>query len=46
MGRIYASAEALIGGTPLLHAANIEKKENLRARVLLKLEGFNPGGSS
>ncbi|MBR5288966.1 MAG: cysteine synthase A [Clostridia bacterium] len=46
MGRIFASAEALIGGTPLLHAANIEKKENLRARVLLKLEGFNPGGSS
>ncbi|MBR5224691.1 MAG: cysteine synthase A [Clostridia bacterium] len=46
MGRIYASAEALIGGTPLLHAANIEKKENLRARVLLKLEGFNPGGSA
>ncbi len=46
MSRIYASAEALIGGTPLLHAANIGKKENLRARVLLKLEGFNPGGSS
>ena len=46
MGRIYASAEALIGGTPLLHAANIEKREALGARVLLKLEGFNPGGSS
>lgn len=46
MGRIYASAEELIGGTPLLHAANIEKKEGLKARVLIKLEGFNPGGSS
>ncbi|MBR3794510.1 MAG: cysteine synthase A [Clostridia bacterium] len=46
MGRIYASAEELIGGTPLLHAANIEKQEGLSARLLLKLEGFNPGGSS
>ena len=46
MGRIYASAEELIGGTPLLHAANIEKQEKLHACLLLKLEGFNPGGSS
>lgn len=46
MGKIYASAEELIGGTPLLHAANIEKKESLAARILLKLEGFNPGGSA
>lgn len=46
MERIYASAEQLIGGTPLLHAANIGKKEGLKARILLKLEGFNPGGSA
>jgi len=46
MARIYGSAEALIGRTPLLHAMHIEKEEGLRARLLLKLEGFNPGGSA
>jgi len=46
MARIYTSAEQLIGATPLLEAAHIEKEEGLRARLLLKLEGFNPGGSA
>ena len=43
---IYTSAEQLIGRTPLLEAVHIEKEENLKARLLLKLEGFNPGGSA
>ena len=46
MARIYTSAEQLIGHTPLLEAMHIEKEKNLKARLLLKLEGFNPGGSS
>ncbi|MBE5799249.1 MAG: cysteine synthase A [Clostridiales bacterium] len=46
MARIFASAQQLIGGTPLLEAKHIEKEEGLKARLLLKLEGFNPGGSS
>ena len=46
MARIYTSAEQLIGHTPLLEAVHIEKEENLNARLLLKLEGFNPGGSA
>ena len=44
--RIFHSAEELIGGTPLLRAAHIEKAMGLKARLLLKLEGFNPGGSA
>ncbi len=43
---IYTSAEQLIGNTPLLRAARVEREEGLCARLLLKLEGFNPGGSS
>ena len=43
---IYTSAEQLIGRTPLMEAAHIEKNEQLGARLLLKLEGFNPGGSA
>ena len=43
---IYTSAEQLIGRTPLMDAAHIEKNEQLGARLLLKLEGFNPGGSA
>lgn len=35
----------LIGNTPLLEVSNIERKENLQARLLVKLESFNPGGS-
>ena len=46
MAKVYTSAEQLIGHTPLLEAAHIEKEEDLKARLLLKLEGFNPGGSS
>ena len=46
MARIYTSAEQLIGATPLLEAAHIMKEEGLRARLLIKLEGFNPGGSA
>ncbi len=43
---IYTSVEQLIGGTPLLQLKNIEKQENLSARVLAKLEGMNPAGSA
>ena len=45
MSRIYTSADQLIGGTPLLELTHIEKKENLKAKVLVKLEYFNPAGS-
>ena len=45
MSRIYQSAEQLIGGTPLLELVNIEKKLGLKARILAKLESFNPAGS-
>lgn len=46
MSRIFSSAEQLIGGTPLMEAGNITGREGLQAKILLKLEGFNPGGSS
>ena len=46
MAKIYTSAEQLIGHTPLLRAVHIEREEGLKAKLLLKLEGFNPGGSS
>ena len=46
MMRIFDSAEQLIGGTPLLRARHIEKELQLKAKLLLKLEGFNPGGSA
>ncbi len=45
MSRIYTSADQLIGGTPLLELTHIEKEEGLKARVLAKLEYFNPAGS-
>ena len=45
MSRIYTSAEQLIGGTPLLELTNVEKKLGLKARLLAKLEYFNPAGS-
>ena len=45
MKGIYTSITQLIGKTPLLEAANIEKELNLSAKVLLKLEYFNPAGS-
>ena len=45
MANIYNSVTELIGRTPLLRLNNIEKEENLQARLLVKLEAFNPGGS-
>ena len=45
MAKIYTSAEQLIGNTPLLELKNIEKKYALKARLLAKLEYFNPAGS-
>ena len=45
MGRIYTSADQLIGGTPLLELTHIEREEALEARVLAKLEYLNPAGS-
>lgn len=45
MARIYNSLIELIGNTPLLEVGNIEKSEALKARVLVKIESFNPGGS-
>ena len=45
MSRIYTAADQLIGHTPLLELTNIEKDEGLKARLLVKLEYFNPAGS-
>lgn len=45
MGKIYKNATELIGKTPLVEFSNIEKKLGLEARILAKLEYFNPAGS-
>lgn len=45
MANIYTSADQLIGKTPLLELTQIEKSEGLNARILAKLEYFNPAGS-
>ena len=45
MSKIYTSADQLIGRTPLMELTHIEKNENLAAKVLAKLEYFNPAGS-
>lgn len=45
MARIYNNLTELVGATPLLEVKNIEKSESLGARVIVKLEYFNPGGS-
>lgn len=45
MSRIYTSADQLIGRTPLLELSNLEKELGLKARILGKLEYFNPAGS-
>jgi len=45
MQKIYTSADQLIGHTPLLELTHIEKKYALKARILAKLEYFNPAGS-
>jgi len=46
MQKIYSSITELIGNTPLLELKNIQKKYGLNARILAKLEGFNPAGSA
>ena len=45
MAKIYQDLSELIGNTPLMEVKNIEKAENLKARLLVKIESFNPGGS-
>ena len=45
MSKIYTSADQLIGHTPLLELTHIENTENLEAKILAKLEYFNPAGS-
>ena len=45
MARIYTSADQLIGNTPLLELTHIEREQGLKARILAKLEYFNPAGS-
>ena len=45
MSRVYTSAEQLIGKTPLLELTSIEKEYELKAKILAKLEYFNPAGS-
>lgn len=46
MTNVYTSVEQLIGHTPLLELRRIFEEEGLQARVLAKLESFNPGGSA
>ena len=45
MSNIYTSVDQLVGKTPLLELVNIEKENNLKAKILAKLEYFNPAGS-
>ena len=45
MSKIYTSADQLVGKTPLLELTHIEKKYGLKAKILAKLEYFNPAGS-
>lgn len=46
MSHIYTSVDQLVGNTPLLELTHLEKKYNLKARILAKLEFFNPAGSA
>lgn len=46
MAKIYTAMEQLIGGTPLLQLAHLEERFHLKARLLAKLEAFNPAGST
>lgn len=46
MSRIYTSVTQLIGATPLLELCNLEKTDDLKAKICAKLEGFNPAGSA
>ena len=43
---VYTSVDKMIGGTPLLELHNLEKELGLKAKVLAKLEYFNPAGSA
>ncbi|MDE6379631.1 MAG: cysteine synthase A [Muribaculaceae bacterium] len=43
--KIYKSLTELVGNTPLVELTNIENEDGLKARVLVKIESFNPGGS-
>lgn len=45
MSRIYTSADQLVGGTPMLELTHIKKEYSLEAKILAKLELFNPAGS-
>ncbi|MBP5292615.1 MAG: pyridoxal-phosphate dependent enzyme, partial [Clostridia bacterium] len=45
MSKIYQGTLGLIGNTPLVEVTNIEKSQNLAAKVIVKLEYFNPAGS-
>ena len=45
MSKVYTSADQLIGSTPLLELSHIEKELGLKAKILAKLEYFNPAGS-
>ena len=45
MSQIYKAADELIGKTPLLELTHIEKEQNLEAKIIAKLEYFNPAGS-
>ena len=45
MSKVYTSADQLIGHTPLLELTHLEKKYNLGAKVIAKVEYFNPAGS-
>ncbi len=45
MSKIYKNLTELIGSTPLMEVNNIVASENLKARILVKIESFNPGGS-
>lgn len=45
MANIYTSAEQLIGHTPLVELSHLEQQENLQAKIIAKVEFFNPGGS-
>ncbi|MCF0141300.1 MAG: cysteine synthase A, partial [Mogibacterium sp.] len=46
MAKIFTSVEQLIGHTPLVEFRNIEKEEGLKAKLVAKLESFNPAGSA
>ena len=45
MSKVYSAVEGLIGNTPLVELAQLQKKLNLQAKIFAKLEYFNPGGS-